>query len=245
MATPSKKSIVNDAVVSIISDLHLRGKWVSSSTLEEALRQRYDFGDHCELTSRLLNTVLTKLVPDVDSLKPNSNGMYRIQHYYVVDDKKKKIQFFYFQDQQKTPPKHPSVTENWERILYLQKSILQSFQHQDTRHRSTKKARVREKVDDELLEMRSKFTAKALKDKIPTLGYWESANAISLFNPLPGDPVLETLHRRNKNLLDFVNHPEQHVAEMFEGYAELPPLTVRQMDDFQKRYLYLYGTALL
>jgi hypothetical protein len=93
--------------------------------------------------------------------------------------------------------------------------------------------------------MRSKFTAKALKDKIPALDYWESANAINLFNPLPGDPVLETLHRRNKNLLDFVNHPEQHVAEMFEGYAELPPLTVRQMDDFQKRSLYLYGTALL
>jgi hypothetical protein len=36
-----------------------------------------------------------------------------------------------------------------------------------------------------------------------------------------------------------VNHPEQHVSEMFEGYSELPPLTVRQMNQFLKQALYL------
>jgi hypothetical protein len=87
--------------------------------------------------------------------------------------------------------------------------------------------------------MRSKFTAEAIKHNIPALDYWKSGDAIKLFNPLPGEPVQETLHRRNNILLDFVNHPEQHVAEMFEGYAELPPLTVRQMDQVLKQSLYL------
>ena len=239
MAPRSKKSIVSDVVISIISDSRLRGKWVSLSTLEEALKQRYDFGDHLELTSTLLSKVMAGLVPDIDSLKHSRNGMYRIQHHYAVPDgKTKKIHFFYFQDKQKPPPKHPSINDSWDKILFCQRSILQSFKQQGTRHQN-KKPRVRENVDDELLEMRSTFTAEAIKHKVPAFDYWKSANAIKLFNPLPGEPVQETLHRRNKNLLDFVNHPEQHVAEMFEGYAELPPLTVRQMDQFLKQSLYL------
>jgi hypothetical protein len=189
MAPRSKKGIVRDAVISIVSDSRLRGKWVSLSTLEEALKQRYDFGDHLVLTSLLLSTVLTHLVPDIDSL----NGMYRIQHRYVVDGTKKKIYFFYFQDKQKHPPKHPSINESWDRILYRQRSILQSFKQQGTRHQN-KKQRVREKVDDELLEMRSALTAEAMKHKVPAFDFWKSANAINLFNPLPGEPVLETLH---------------------------------------------------
>jgi hypothetical protein len=68
--------------------------------------------------------------------------------------------------------------------------------------------------------MRSKFTAEAIKHNIPALDYWKSGDAIKLFNPLPGQPVQEILHQHNNILLDFVNHPEQHIAEMFEGYAE-------------------------
>jgi hypothetical protein len=164
--------------------------------------------------------------------------MCRIQHHFVVDGKKKKIHFFYFQDEQKPPPKHPSISESWDKILFYQRSILELFKIQGTRHRN-KKPRVRENVDDELLQVRSTFTAEATKHKVPVFDYWKSANATNLFNHLCVEPVQETLHRRNKNLLDFVNHPEQHVAEMFEAYAELPPITVRQMDQFQKQSLYL------
>jgi hypothetical protein len=64
-------------------------------------------------------------------------------------------------------------------------------------------------------------------------------DVIKLFNPLPGQPVQETLHQHINIILDFVNHPEQHIAEMFEGHAELPPLTVRQMDQVLKQYLFL------
>ncbi len=87
--------------------------------------------------------------------------------------------------------------------------------------------------------MRSRLTAEAMKDTIPDTDYWKSGKAINLFNPLPGESVQETLYRRNTLLLDFVNHPEQQVLEMFEGYDELPPLTVPQMDRFLKQSLYL------
>jgi hypothetical protein len=41
-------------------------------------------------------------------------------------------------------------------------------------------------------------------------------------------------------LLDFVNRPpEQHILGMFEGYTELRPLTVGQIDQVLKQSLYL------
>jgi hypothetical protein len=83
--------------------------------------------------------------------------------------------------------------------------------------------------------MRSKFTAEAIKGKVPNTDYWKSGKAINIFNPPPGKPVQETLHQHNKLPLDFVNHSEQHVSEMFEGYVELPPLTVGQMDQVLKQ----------
>jgi hypothetical protein len=86
MAPPSKKRIVNDAVISIVSDSCLRGKWVSLLTLGLALKQRHDFGDHLELTSMQLGSMMTKLAPDVDSLLQSSNGMCRIQHSYEKED---------------------------------------------------------------------------------------------------------------------------------------------------------------
>jgi hypothetical protein len=82
---------------------------------------------------------MAELVPDIDSLKHSRNGMYRIQHHYAVPDgKTKKIHFFYFQDKQKSPPKHPSINESWDKILFCQRSILQSFKQQGTRHQNKK-----------------------------------------------------------------------------------------------------------
>jgi hypothetical protein len=83
MAPRYKRNIVSDAVISIVttSDFRLRGKWVSLLTLEDALKERYEFGDHLELTLMLKNRVMTALVPDIDSLQQSSNGMYpHIQH---------------------------------------------------------------------------------------------------------------------------------------------------------------------
>jgi hypothetical protein len=77
-----------------------------------------------------------------------------------------------------------------------------------------KKQRVRAIVEDELLEMSFEFIAEATKHKVPAFNYWKSGDAIALLNPQPGEPIQETLHRRNKILLDFVNHPELHVAEI-------------------------------
>ena len=131
MAPRSKKSIVNDAVISIVSDSRLRGNWVTLSTLIEALKQRHDFGDHFEVTSSPLSAVLTKLVPGIDALKQSGNGACLTQHRCVVDDgKTKKIHFFYFQGTEKPPPKHPSINESWDRIRSCQRSILQSFKQQ-------------------------------------------------------------------------------------------------------------------
>jgi hypothetical protein len=83
---------------------------------------------------------------------------------------RKKIHFFYFQDEEKSVPEHPSIEESWIKILDHQSSILESFKQQGTRHQH-KKPRVREEaddeVDDELLAMRSKFAAEAMKDKSP------------------------------------------------------------------------------
>jgi len=163
-----KRHLVSDAVISIVSDSRLRGKWVALSTLEVALKQRYDFGDHLELTSTLMSRVMTALVPDIDSLQQSSNGMYRIQHVastsYATgmpeDGKRKKFHFFYFQDEQKHSSKHPSTIESTDKILGPQNSIVESFKQQETRNLH-KKPRVHENVDDELLEMRSKFTAEA------------------------------------------------------------------------------------
>ena len=80
MAPRYKSGIVSDAIISIVSDSRLRGKWVALSTLEVALKQRYDFGDHLELTSMLMSRVMAALVvPNIDSLQQSSsNGMYRI-----------------------------------------------------------------------------------------------------------------------------------------------------------------------
>ena len=75
------RNIVSDAVISIVSDSRLPGKWVSLSTLEVAFKQqRYDFGDNLKLTSTLMSRVMAALAPDVDSLQWSSNGMCRIQH---------------------------------------------------------------------------------------------------------------------------------------------------------------------
>jgi hypothetical protein len=157
----------------------------------------------------------------------------------VHDSKKKRIHFFYFQDEEEAPPRHPSIDKSWDKILGHHSSILQSFKQHGTWHQH-KKQQVREIDDDKLLEMRSKFTAEAIQHHIPALDYWKSGDAITIFNPLPGQPVQETLHQHNNILLDFVNHPsEQHVAKMFDGCVELPPLTVPQMDQVLKQSLYL------
>jgi hypothetical protein len=55
---------------------HLRDKRVSFSNLEEASKQSYDFGDHLELASTLMGSVMKTLVrPDIDSLRQSINGM--------------------------------------------------------------------------------------------------------------------------------------------------------------------------
>ena len=61
------RHLVGDAVISIVSDLRLHGEWVALSTLEVALKQRYDFGDHLDLISTLMSRVMAALVPDIDS----------------------------------------------------------------------------------------------------------------------------------------------------------------------------------
>ena len=93
--------------------------------------------------------------------------MYRIQHVATSystgmpeDGKRKKFHFFSFQDEQKPPSKHPSTIESTDKILGPQNSIVESFKQQETRNLH-KKPQVHENVDDELLEMRSKFTAEA------------------------------------------------------------------------------------
>jgi hypothetical protein len=139
MAPRYKRNIVSDAVISIVSDLRLRGKWVSSLTLEDALKQRYDFGDHLELTSMPMNRVMTALVPVIYSLQQSSNGVYHIQHSYIVHDgKKKRIHLFYFQDEEKAPPRHPSIDESWDKIHGHHSSILQSLKQKGTRHQHKK-----------------------------------------------------------------------------------------------------------
>ena len=77
------------------------------------------------------------------------------------DGKRKKFQFFYFQGEQKPPSKHPySTIELRDKILGPQTSIVELFKQQETQNLH-KKPRVRENVDNELLEMRSKSTAEA------------------------------------------------------------------------------------
>jgi hypothetical protein len=81
MAPRSSRNVVSDNVISqLVSDSRLHGKWVSSSTLEVALKPRCDFGDHLSLTSMMMKTVMTALEPDVDSVQQSSNSMCRVQH---------------------------------------------------------------------------------------------------------------------------------------------------------------------
>jgi hypothetical protein len=80
MAPRYNKSIVCDAVNAIVSTfLRLRRRWVTSSTLAEALKQRYDVGDQFELILKLLSKAMITLVPAIDSLQQSSSSeIYRI-----------------------------------------------------------------------------------------------------------------------------------------------------------------------
>ena len=68
MAPRYKNGSVSDAAISIASDSsHLHAsKWVSLSTLEVALKQRYGFKDHLERTWTLMGSVLKTLIPNYE-----------------------------------------------------------------------------------------------------------------------------------------------------------------------------------
>ena len=73
MAPRYNSDIASDAVSAIVVSYQyfgLRCKWVSSSTMEEALKQRYDFLKHLELTSTLLSEVMPVLI--IDSLQQSN-----------------------------------------------------------------------------------------------------------------------------------------------------------------------------
>jgi hypothetical protein len=68
--------------------------------------------------------------------------------------------FYIFKMEKATAKASPSIDESWDKILgNHQSSIVGSLKEHGLQHQHNKKQRVSHKLDDELLEMCSKFTS--------------------------------------------------------------------------------------
>ena len=90
--------MLRKAIMSVTKEKTLRCKWITAGTLEKAIRVRYNFGEHFEFTTRLLNFTLGQL-KSIDILTlPNDNGLYRgknrdTYYYYITNPKKAPLLF--------------------------------------------------------------------------------------------------------------------------------------------------------
>jgi hypothetical protein len=158
----------------------------------------------------MLSKSLGKLLPKIDSLKdPNGLGVYRC--------KMSAGYFFTIQDPMLAPPEMLTTRANdseWIELCKLDEKLLASYekkmQSSENRENYDRHAKKKQKVLDDidifLANEKSRHnTAICMDSNHPPrmaqewreLDYWDSGEAIKLFNPTPGKSVKQLVRMEN------------------------------------------------
>ncbi len=198
-------------------------QWVSLLSIESALRLQYPFGDHYNVDKAMLLKSLGKLHPEIDSLQdPNGLGVYRC--------KMSAGYFFTIQDPMLAPPEMLTTRANdseWIKLCKVDEKLLASYEKriQSSENRENnydrhakKKQKVLDDIDIFLANKKSKHsTTKICMDGSPPqmtqewreLDYWDSSEAIKLFNPTLGKSVKQCLCDRDKLLQNIIEDADK------------------------------------
>jgi hypothetical protein len=227
---------------------------VSLPLIESALRLRYPFGDHYNFNKAMLSKSLGKLHPKIDSLKdPNALGVYRC--------KMSGGSFFTIQDPIHAPPEMPTTYANnseWIKLCQKDEQLLASYKGKVNREKTydrhaNKKQKVLDEVFDDvdifLADKRSTHNTTIctsmsrpppqMAEEWRKLDYWDSGEAVLLFNPIPGKSVKQCLCERERLLQDIIDDVRKVTTVNEDGDADKTPLNARQQQRLVTQCLYL------
>ena len=249
----SKTIVLQKAFLFLTTERSFQKRWVSLSSIESALRLRYPFGDHYNFDKGVLSKSLGKLHPKIDSLQEkNGLGVYRC--------KMSGGYFFTIQDPMLAPPEMPTTYSNnseWnklcevdEKLLAIYEKKLQSTEHRENNYdrHAKKKQKVLDDVDIFLANKNSTInTTLCTTNRHPPtqmaeewreLDYWDSGEAIKLFNPTLGKSVK---HRDRDKLLQNIIKDADKVETIIEDWNNdgTTKLTSKQERRLVTQCLYL------
>ncbi len=196
----SKTKVLQKAFLFLTTERSFQKRWVSLSSIESALRLRYPFGDHYNFEKSTLSKSLGNLHPNIDSLQdPNVLGVYRC--------KMSRGYFFTIQDPMLAPPEMPTTYGNnseWIKLCQTDEKLLASYGGKVNREKNyDRHAKKKQKVLGEVIDEVDIFLANKtalhntttcmnnnpppqMAEEWRKLDYWDSGEAILLFNPIPG-----------------------------------------------------------
>jgi hypothetical protein len=248
----SKTKVLQKAFLFLTTERSFQKRWVSLSSIESALRLRYPFGDHYNFDKAMLSKSLGKLHPEIDSLQdPNGLGVYRC--------KMSAGYFFTVQDPMLAPPEMLTTRANdseWIKLCKVDEKLLASYEKriQSSENRENnydrhakKKQKVLDDVDIFLANEKSKYNTTVCTNCDPPrmteewrkLDYWDSGEAILLFNPTPGKSVKQCLCDRDRLLQDVIQDASKVESIIENGETDETPLNARQQQRIVSQCLYL------
>jgi hypothetical protein len=218
----SKTKILQRAFMFLTTDRSFQKRWVSISSIEAALRLRYSFGDHYNFDKAMLSKSLGKLHPQIDSLQDqNDHGVYRC--------KMSQGYFFTIQNATLSPPEMLTTHANnskWIELCKVDQQLLASYgkkvnsyenREQNYGRHAKKKQKVLDDIDIFLANEKSRHNTTICMNRNPPqmeeewikCDYWDSGEAILLFNPPPGKSVKQCLCDRDKLLQDVIEDADK------------------------------------
>ena len=182
------------------------------------------------------------MVTSIDNLDvKNDLGMFR--------GKKNNEYFLFFQNAWKDPPSFPKPKKVWDKIKEVDQENLTTFLNElevqkERQQRSKRKERV-DPVDVSIkLARAGNKTEKFKRQKVTNIvapqraNYFESPEAILLFNPMPGETVLECLSRRIE-LLKTASFDDSCLEQIVASINSLSDLTIKQREILRMQCLCL------
>jgi hypothetical protein len=225
---------------------------VSLSSIKLALCLRYTFRDHYDFNRAMLSKSLEKLHPKMDSLQdPNGLGVYKCKMLGGY--------FFTIQDPMLAPQAMTSTyasNSKWSNLCKLDKKLLASYEKkvQSSKDRENNYDRHAKKKQNELddvviflANVKSKHNTTVCRNyNCPQIGqewreldYWDSGEAITLFNPARGKSVKQCLSDQGKLLKDKIEDADK-VERIIKELNNGQQFTARQERRIVTQCLYLW-----
>ena len=187
--------------------------------------------------------------PQLSSLQGAARHFCLARAFGIFRGKKYHEYFLFFQDAWRDPPSFPKPKKVWDKIKEVDQENLTTFLNElevqkERQQRSKRKERV-DPVDVSIkLARAANKTEKFKRQKVTNIvapqraNYFESPEAILLFNPMPGETVLGCLARRSE-LLTSASVDNNCLIDLVNDVTSISDLTSKQKESLRLQCIVL------